>query len=69
MAIQNGNAHAADLGLRALALFLRHHGVNTGPDQLRDRCGNSGIGICAMLRCARELGVNVRSRTTHWKMH
>src|SRR6266403_3475276 len=67
MAIQNGNAHAADLGLRALALFLRLHGVNAEPDQLRDRCGSSAIGIRAMLRCARELGVKVRSRTTHWK--
>src|SRR6266478_2855042 len=67
MAIQNGNAHAADPGLRALALFLRLHGVNAEPDQLRDRCGSETIGIRAMLRCARELGVKVRSRTTHWK--
>jgi subfamily B ATP-binding cassette protein HlyB/CyaB len=66
MAMQNGNAHAADLGLRALSLFLRLHGVNAEPDQLRDRCGSSEIGIRAMLRCARELGVKVRSRTTHW---
>jgi subfamily B ATP-binding cassette protein HlyB/CyaB len=66
MAIQNGNAHAADLGLRALSLFLRLHGVKAEPDQLRDRCGSSEIGIRAMLRCARDLGVKVRSRTTHW---
>src|SRR6266702_4620078 len=67
MAIQNGNAHAADLGLRALSLFLRLHGVKAEPDQLRDRCGSSEIGIRAMLRCARDLGVKVRSRTTHWR--
>src|ERR1700730_18088723 len=67
MAIQNGDAHAADPGLRALALFLRLHGVNAEPDQLRDRCGSETIGIHAMLRCARDLGVRVRSRTTHWK--
>src|SRR6266702_754681 len=67
MAIQNGNAHAADLGLRALALFLRLHGVNAEPDQLRDRCGESAIGIRAMLRCARDFGLKVGSRTTHWK--
>src|SRR5258707_1112365 len=67
MAIQNGNAHAADPGLRALALFLRLHGVNAEHDQIRDRCGSQAIGIRAMLRCARELGVKVRSRTTHWK--
>ena len=67
MAIQNGNAHAADLGLRALALFLRFHGVNAEPDQLRDRCGSNPVGIRAMLRCARGFGVNLGLRTTHWK--
>jgi subfamily B ATP-binding cassette protein HlyB/CyaB len=67
MAIRNGNAHAADPGLRALALFLRLNGVNAEPDQLRDRCGSETICIHAMLRCARDLGVKVRSRTTHWK--
>jgi ATP-binding cassette, subfamily B, bacterial HlyB/CyaB len=67
MAIQNGNAHAADLGVRALALFLRIHGVNATPEQLRDRCGSDAIGIRAMLRCAREFGVDLGSRTTHWK--
>src|SRR6266481_8640258 len=67
MAIQNGNAHAADLGLRALALFLRLHGVIAEPDQLRDRCGSETIGIRAMLRCARELGLKARSRTTNWR--
>jgi ATP-binding cassette, subfamily B, bacterial HlyB/CyaB len=67
MASQNGDAHAADPGLRALALFLRLHGVNAEPDQLRDRCGSETIGLHAMLRCARDLGVKVRSRTTHWK--
>ena len=66
MAIQNGNAHAADHGLRALALFLRLHGVHAEPDQLRDSCGSSTIGIRALLRCARRFGVEVRSRTTHW---
>jgi ATP-binding cassette, subfamily B, bacterial HlyB/CyaB len=68
MAIQNGNAHAADLGLRALALFLRLHGVHAEPDQLRDSCGSSTIGIRALLRCARRFGVEVRSRTTHWTL-
>ncbi|MGY2908715.1 ATP-binding cassette, subfamily B, bacterial HlyB/CyaB [Bradyrhizobium sp. URHC0002] len=66
MAMQNGNAHAADHGLRALALFLRLHGVHTEPDQLRDRCGSSTIGIRALLRCARQFGVEVRSRKAQW---
>nr|WP_156435815.1 type I secretion system permease/ATPase [Bradyrhizobium lablabi] len=64
--MQNGNAHAADHGLRALALFLRFHGVHAEPDQLRDSCGSSTIGIRALVRCAREFGVKVRSRTTRW---
>jgi len=66
MAMQYGNANAADVGPRALALFLRLHGVNAEPDQLRDRSGNDEFGIRTMLRCARELGVKVRSRTTRW---
>ncbi|MBT1513056.1 type I secretion system permease/ATPase [Bradyrhizobium sp. SRL28] len=66
MAIQNGNTHAADHGLRALALFLRLHGVHAEPDQLRESCGSSTIGVRALLRCARRFGVEVRSRTTHW---
>jgi subfamily B ATP-binding cassette protein HlyB/CyaB len=68
MAMQNENAHAADLGLRALALFLRFHGVNAKPDQIRDRCGDGdAIGIRAMIRCARGLGLKVGSRRTNWK--
>src|SRR5262245_46123660 len=66
MAIQNGNAHASDQGFRALAWFLRLHGVHAEPDQLRDRCGSGTVGIRALLRCARQFGVEVRSRTTHW---
>jgi subfamily B ATP-binding cassette protein HlyB/CyaB len=67
MAIQNESAHAADPGLLALSLFLRLHGVNAAFDQIRDRCGSTAIGIRVMLRCASELGLKVRSRTTHWK--
>ncbi|RUX39742.1 type I secretion system permease/ATPase, partial [Mesorhizobium sp. M4A.F.Ca.ET.050.02.1.1] len=67
MAIQNENAYAADHGLRALALFLRFHGVDAKPDQIRDRYGDGGaIGIRAMLRCARELGLKVGARKAHW---
>ncbi|MCC8980003.1 type I secretion system permease/ATPase [Bradyrhizobium acaciae] len=66
MAIQNGNADAADLGLRALALFLRLHGVNADSDKIRDLCGSRAIGIRAMLRCARELGLKAGSWTTDW---
>src|SRR3979409_157782 len=67
MATQNESGHAADPGLLALSLFLRLHGVNAELDQIRDRCGSAAIGIRVMLRCASELGLKVRSRTTHWK--
>jgi subfamily B ATP-binding cassette protein HlyB/CyaB len=66
MAMQNENAQAADVGLRALALFLRFHGVNAKPDQIRDRCGGGAIGIRAIIRCARGLGLKVGSRRTNW---
>ena len=68
MAIQNGNAHAADLGLRTPgsvpAPSWRERRARPAPRSLRKQ---QAIGIRAMLRCARELGVKVRSRTTHWK--
>lgn len=68
MAMQNENANAADHGLRALALFLRHHGVNAELNQLRARFGaNNAIGFRAMLRCAREFGLKAGSRKADWK--
>lgn len=66
MAIQNGNADTAELGLRALALFLRLHGVNADPDKIRDLCGSRAVGIRAMLRCAGELGLKAGAWTTDW---
>lgn len=67
MAMQNENANAADLEVRALALFLRLHGVDAKPDQIRDRCGGGdAIGVRAMIRCARGLGLKVGSRKTNW---
>src|SRR5437879_10748726 len=67
MTMQNENVHAEDTGLFALSLFLRLHGVDTAADQIRERCGPATMGIRAMLRCARELGLKARSGTTHWK--
>ncbi|MER8634109.1 type I secretion system permease/ATPase [Mesorhizobium opportunistum] len=65
--MQNENANAADLEVRALALFLRLHGVDAKPDQIRDRCGGGdAIGVRAMIRCARGLGLKVGSRKTNW---
>src|SRR5229473_7733364 len=67
MTMQNENVHAEDTGPLALSLFLRLHGVNAAPDQIRERCGTATMGIRAMLRCAKELGLRARSRTTRWK--
>ena len=67
MAMQNENVQTEDGGLLALMLFLRLHGVNAALDQIRERCGTTTVGIRAMLRCAGQLGVVARTRTTHWK--
>jgi subfamily B ATP-binding cassette protein HlyB/CyaB len=66
MAMQNENVQTEDTGLLALWLFLRLHGVNAAFDQSRERCGNTTVGIRAMLRCAGQLGIGTRSYTTHW---
>jgi ATP-binding cassette, subfamily B, bacterial HlyB/CyaB len=67
MAMQNENVQTEDTGLLTLWLFLRLHGVNAAFDQIRERCGTTTVGIGAMLRCAGQLGIGARSRTTHWK--
>ena len=67
MAMQNENVQTEDTGLLSLWLFLRLHGVNAAFDQIRERCGTTTVGIRAMLRCAGQLGIGARSRTTHWK--
>src|SRR5258708_38342358 len=67
MGMQNENVRGEDTGVFALSLFLRLHGVNAAPDEIRERCGTATMGIRAMLRCARELGLRAGSRTTHWK--
>src|ERR1700739_1978059 len=67
MAMQNENVQTEDTGLLSLWLFLRLHGVNAAFDQIRERCGTTTVGIRAMLRCARQLGIGARARPTHWK--
>src|SRR5271156_6515442 len=67
MAMQNENVQMEDAGLLALWLFLRLQGVDAALDQIRERCGTAAVGIRGMLRCAGQLGVGARSRTTHWK--
>jgi ATP-binding cassette, subfamily B, bacterial HlyB/CyaB len=67
MAMQNENVQTEDAGLLALWLFLRLQGVDAAFDQIRERCGTATVGIRTMLRCAGQLGVGARSRTTHWR--
>ena len=55
-----------DPGLSVLALLLRFHGVAADPGQLGHRFGPR-IGIPAMLRCAKELGVRGRARRSRWE--
>src|SRR3974390_2814869 len=55
-----------DPGLAALVILLRFHGIGAEAGQIRHRCGNVRIGISEMLRCAKELGLKARARTTNW---
>ncbi len=67
MAIHNDDVRTEDAGLLSLWLFLRLHGVDAAFDQIRERCGTATVGIRTMLRCAGQLGIGARLRTTHWK--
>jgi len=65
--MQNENVQTEDAGLLALWLFLRLQGVDAAFDQIRERCGTATVGVRAMLRCAGQLGIGARLRTTRWK--
>ena len=58
---------SADLGLSALVMLLRFHGLGADPEQLRHRFGAATIGIPEMLRCAKDLGLKAQSRLTTWE--
>src|SRR3974377_792195 len=55
-----------DPGLAALVILLRFQGIGAEAGQIRHRCGNVRIGVNEMLRCAKELGLKARARTTNW---
>ena len=57
---------AGDLGLAALVMLLRCHGIGAEFGQIRHRCGTVTIGITEMLRCAKDLGLKARAPTTKW---
>jgi subfamily B ATP-binding cassette protein HlyB/CyaB len=56
-----------DSGLGALVMLLRCHGVGAEAGQIRHRCGTATIGVTEMLRCAKDLGLKARARTTNWE--
>ena len=56
-----------DPGLYVLVTLLRLNGLGADPEQIRHRFGGAAIGIPEMLRCAKELGLKARARTTGWE--
>ena len=56
-----------DAGLTALVMLLRFHGVGADPEQLRHRLGKDTVGIADMVRCAKEMGLKVKSYRTTWQ--
>ncbi len=57
---------SVDPGLYVLVSMLRFHGIGADPEQIRHRFGGTAIGISEILRCAKELGLKARLRTTAW---
>ena len=55
-----------DPGLAVLVTLMRFHGVSADPEQIRHQFGGVAIGVREMLRCAKELGLRARVRSTNW---
>ena len=56
----------ADPGLIALVMLLQFHGIGADPQQIRHQFATATIGIPEMLRCAKDLGLKARVRSTTW---
>jgi ATP-binding cassette, subfamily B, bacterial HlyB/CyaB len=56
-----------DPGLAALVMLLRFHGVGADPEQLRHRLGKDTVGVADMVRCAKDMGLKVKSYRTTWE--
>src|ERR1700756_4265722 len=63
--LNDGNTTQVDSGLAALVILLRLHGLGADPDQISHRFGRS-ITVPDMLRCAQQLGLRARARTSSW---
>jgi ATP-binding cassette, subfamily B, bacterial HlyB/CyaB len=57
---------ADDMGLAALVMMLRIHGIGADAEQIRHRLASVSIGVNEMLRCAKELGLKARVSNTSW---
>src|SRR6266849_2245095 len=53
-------------GLTVLVTLLRFHGISADPAQIRHRFAGAPIGVPEIIRCAKDLGLKARVRTTNW---
>jgi hemolysin D len=60
--------HPQDSGLAVLEMLLRLKGVDSAPYLLRHRAGAGAVGIPEMRRCARALGLAVRTLSAQWEL-
>jgi ATP-binding cassette, subfamily B, bacterial HlyB/CyaB len=67
MNAEDPNLRSVDAGLTALVMLLRFHGVGADPEQLRHRLGKDTVGIADMVRCAKDMGLKVKSYRTTWQ--
>jgi subfamily B ATP-binding cassette protein HlyB/CyaB len=58
---------AIDPGLSVLVMLLRFHGISPDPEQIRHRFAGAPIDVPEMLRCAKDLGLKARARTSDWQ--
>src|SRR5216683_5019027 len=66
MPAPNDPPTSADPGLTVLVTLLRFHGISADPAQIRHRFAGAPIGVPEMIRCAKDLGLKARVRTTNW---
>jgi ATP-binding cassette, subfamily B, bacterial HlyB/CyaB len=67
MNAEDPNLRSLDAGLTALVMLLRFHGVGADPEQLRHRPGKDTVGVADMVRCAKDMGLKVKSYRTTWQ--
>ena len=55
-----------DPGLFICCSHCVGHGIDTDVETVRQLCGSDPVGVAAMLRCARGLGLKTRATTATW---